>query len=106
MSQFRLDEASEQSLADAISDDGWSVVSESDDYRDLKATIDDEGHVMAAIIVSRVLTSGTKVSNAYLYLDDGLQEIYTNSLADSWRAAALASWDSSGAAILQGSLSE
>ena len=106
VSQFRIDESSDQSLTDAISDDGWSVVSESDDYRNLKATIDDEGHVMAAIIVSRVMTSGTKVSNAYLYLDDGLQEIYTQSLADSWRTAALASWAASGAAILQGSLSE
>ena len=106
ISQLRVDESSSQSLSDAISDDGWSFDKETSTYGNLKATIDDEGHVMAAIIVSRVLTSGTKVSNAYLYLDDGLQEIYTQSLADSWRTAALASWDASGAAILQGSLSE
>lgn len=106
VSQFRLDESSTQSISDAISDDGWSIYTEAGDYNNLRASIDDEGHVMAAIVVSRVLTSGTKVSDAYLYLDDGLQEIYNQSLSDSWRASALASWDASGAAVLQGSLSE
>ena len=106
VSQFRVDESSTQSISDAISDDGWSLVAESSTYHNLRASIDDEGHVMAAIVVSRVQTSGTKVSDAYLYIDRGLQDIYDQSLSESWRASALASWDASGAAVLQGSLSE
>ena len=105
ISQFRLDETSTQLLSDAIADELF-VFSKSGTTGSLDATMDDEGCVMASIVASRVMTSGTKVSDSYLYLDTIAQEIYDNSLADSWRTAALASWSASGSAVLQGSLSE
>lgn len=105
ISQFRLDAASSQLVSDAVSDTKWKLVTstESDAILACEAS---RACVMGAIIVSRVLTSGTKVSNSYLYIDQNLQDIYNQSLAESWRKAALSSWDASGAAVLQGSLSE
>ena len=105
ISQFRVDESSTQLLSDAVADE-FFVFTKEGTTGSLDATMDDEGCVMASIVVSRVLTSGTKVSDSYLHLDTIAQEIYNNSLADSWRTAALASWSASGAAVLQGSLSE
>ena len=103
--QFRLDETSTQTVDSVIKDPVWEFSTPAVGEANFTVGATD-GHVMASMIVSRVLTSGTKVADSMLYVDETLEEIYTNSNTESWRKAALETWSSSGSAVLQGSLSE
>ena len=105
LAQFRIDADSTQLVDDALSGTMWSLGTHDTDSGVIKVD-SKKGSLMSGIVVSRVTTSGTKVSNTYLDLDVKLAEIYDNSLSASWQTTALASWAASGAAVLQGSLSE
>ena len=57
-----------------------------------------------AFIFSRNTTNGLLVNDSYVYLNTKGENVYNDSLQESYRAAALTTWGASGEAILEGSL--
>lgn len=60
--------------------------------------------VGVGVIVSRVTTSGLKVSTSQILFDEQTQKVYDALRTDAYRMSVAAEWNAAGKAILQGSL--
>lgn len=105
LSQFRVAADDETSWSSVVKDGSWSIKLNSG-FATLEASVDVTEALMATVVVSRVTSSGTLVSDAYLRNNSVASNILESADTDAWRNAALASWAASGSAVLQGSLSE
>lgn len=100
LKQFILDTASEATIASVLGDVATATAGALSIAPSQMAT----SACAACITVSRETKEGLKVGNTYLCLNDIAQTIYEAGKQEAYIDQVLASWDSTGEAILQGKL--